>query len=378
MASHRRPKQPSRARVSVFTMTAAAAVALTSQAAHADPQSSKKDVKEKVDKLYEDAEAATEKYNGAKEKQSKLSEEVENLQDSVARGQGELNSMRDKLGSLATAQYRSGGIDPSVQLFLSSDPDSYLDKASAMDQLSTKQAGALKKVQAKQRSLAQQRKEASGKLKDLASTRKELGEKKKKIQGKLSEAQRLLNTLTAKEKARLAEKQQRADRASSNRADLGDLPPGSGHAAAALSAAKGKIGSPYVWGATGPSSFDCSGLTSWAYKQAGVSLPRTSQAQANAGTRISSQSQLKPGDLVLFYGDLHHTSASTRATARCCTRPSPAPRCGSRPWATCRSSSASGSADPAPGDRTPLRRRGRGRSTQAALSRKITRQCDDL
>ncbi|MDF4250170.1 NlpC/P60 family protein [Streptomyces sp. WMMB303] len=306
MASHRRPKQPSRARVSVFTMTAAAAVALTSQAAHADPQSSKKDVKEKVDKLYEDAEAATEKYNGAKEKQSKLSEEVENLQDSVARGQGELNSMRDKLGSLATAQYRSGGIDPSVQLFLSSDPDSYLDKASAMDQLSTKQAGALKKVQAKQRSLAQQRKEASGKLKDLASTRKELGEKKKKIQGKLSEAQRLLNTLTAKEKQRLAEKQQRADRASSDRADLGDLPPGSGHAAAALSAAKGKIGSPYVWGATGPSSFDCSGLTSWAYKQAGVSLPRTSQAQANAGTRISSQSQLKPGDLVLFYGDLHH------------------------------------------------------------------------
>ncbi|MEU7314539.1 NlpC/P60 family protein [Streptomyces sp. NPDC007083] len=306
MASHRRPKQPSRARVSVFTMTAAAAVALTSQAAHADPQSSKKDVKEKVDKLYEDAEAATEKYNGAKEKQSKLSKEVENLQDSVARGQGELNSMRDKLGSLATAQYRSGGIDPSVQLFLSSDPDSYLDKASAMDQLSTKQAGALKKVQAKQRSLAQQRKEASGKLKDLASTRKELGEKKKKIQGKLSEAQRLLNTLTAKEKQRLAEKQQRADRASSDRADLGDLPPGSGHAAAALSAAKGKIGSPYVWGATGPSSFDCSGLTSWAYKQAGVSLPRTSQAQANAGTRISSQSQLKPGDLVLFYGDLHH------------------------------------------------------------------------
>ncbi|MGP3988543.1 C40 family peptidase [Streptomyces sp. 3N207] len=306
MASHRRPKQPSRARVSVFTMTAAAAVALTSQAAHADPQSSKKDVKEKVDKLYADAEAATEKYNGAKEKQSKLSKEVENLQGSVARGQGELNGMRDKLGSMATAQYRSGGIDPSVQLFLSSDPDNYLDKASAMDQLSTKQASALKKIQAKQRSLAQQRKEASGKLKDLSSTRKELGKKKKEIQGKLSEAQRLLNTLTAKEKAKLAEKQERADRASSDRADLGDVPAGSGRAAAALSAAKSKIGSPYVWGATGPSSFDCSGLTSWAYKQAGASLPRTSQAQANAGTRIPSQSQLKPGDLVLFYDDLHH------------------------------------------------------------------------
>jgi cell wall-associated NlpC family hydrolase len=60
-----------------------------------------------------------------------------------------------------------------------------------------------------------------------------------------------------------------------------------------------------VWGATGPSSFDCSGLTSWAYAQAGVSIPRTSQAQSGAGTHLSL-SQLQPGDLVLFYGDLHH------------------------------------------------------------------------
>ncbi|WP_345128122.1 C40 family peptidase, partial [Streptomyces chiangmaiensis] len=57
---------------------------------------------------------------------------------------------------------------------------------------------------------------------------------------------------------------------------------------------------------SGPSSFDCSGLTSWAYAQAGVGIPRTSQAQANAGTRIYSESALKVGDLVLFYGDLHH------------------------------------------------------------------------
>ena len=65
---------------------------------------------------------------------------------------------------MATAQYRSGGIDPSLQLFLSSDPDSYLDKASTLDQLSGKQAEALKKIQSKQRNLAQQRKEASEKL----------------------------------------------------------------------------------------------------------------------------------------------------------------------------------------------------------------------
>ncbi|WP_255950976.1 C40 family peptidase [Streptomyces odontomachi] len=304
MASHRRSKQPSRARVTVLTATAAAAVALTSQAAQATPKQSKEEVKAKVDKLYHEAETATEKYDGAKERAKKLEKQVGDLQDKVARGQGELNDLRDDLGSVASAQYRSGGIDPSVQLFLSSDPDDYLDKASTLDQLSGQQVEALKKIQEKQRTLAQERKEATAKLKDLQETRKELGKKKKQIQGKLSEAQKLLNTLTEKERQQLAADEARASRDSEGR--LGGGVPASGRAGAAFSAAQTKIGSPYVYGATGPSSFDCSGLTSWAYAQAGVSIPRTSQAQANAGTRIYSASQLKVGDLVLFYSDLSH------------------------------------------------------------------------
>lgn len=330
MASHRRPKQPSRTRVTVLTATAAAAVALTSQAAQADPKPTKKDVKAQVDKLYEEAEVATEKYNGAKEKQDTLEKQVDALQDKVARGQEELNKLRNGLGSMATAQYRSGGVDPSLQLILSSDPDDYLDKASTLDQVTSKQAGSLKKIADKQRTLKQQREEAGRKLKDLADTRKALGEKKKDIQGKLAQAQALLNTLTAKERAELAKaEEERANRSAGDREsldagqgedkgkgkdseqggetapDTGNEAPQSGRAAEALAAAQTKIGAPYVWGATGPSSFDCSGLTSWAYGQAGVSLDRTSEAQANNGTRIG-RSELKPGDLVLFYGDLHH------------------------------------------------------------------------
>jgi cell wall-associated NlpC family hydrolase len=294
--------------VTVLTTAAAAAVALSANAANAAPSEkpSKDEVKAKVDKLYEEAEKATEKLDGAKEKQDKLQKQISALQDNVARGQEELNTLRDGLGSMASAQYRTGGIDPSVQLFLSSDPDTYLDKASTMDQLTNQQVEALKKVQEKQRSLAQQRKEASEKLKDLADTRTELAKKKKEVQSKLSEAQKLLNSLTAKEKAALdAAEQERATRAS-ERVDLGNSKAASGRAAAAFSAAQSKIGSPYVYGASGPSSFDCSGLTSWAYAQAGVSIPRTSEAQANAGTRIYSQSDLQVGDLVIFYGDYHH------------------------------------------------------------------------
>lgn len=75
-------------------------------------------------------------------------------------------------------------------------------------------------------------------------------------------------------------------------------------AAKAVQAAESKVGSPYVYGASGPDSFDCSGLVQWAYKQAGVSLPRTSYDQASAGVPVS-QSDLQPGDVVSFYDGSH-------------------------------------------------------------------------
>ncbi|MEV7323747.1 NlpC/P60 family protein [Streptomyces sp. NPDC093970] len=308
MASHRRPKQPSSARVTLLTTVAAAAVALSANAADAAPgeKPGKDEVKAKVDALYEQAEQATEKLDGAQDKQDRLEKQISALQDSVARGQADLNALREGLGSMASAQYRTGGIDPSVALFLSSDPDDYLDKASTMDQLSAQQVDALKKVQRKQRELAQQRAEATAKLKDLSAVRADYARQKKDVQGKLGAARELLNTLTTQEKTALAaQEQQRATRAS-ERVDLGDTPAASGRAAAAFAAAQSVIGAPYDYGHNGPSTFDCSGLTSWAYAQANVSIPRTSEMQANAGTRIYSQSDLRVGDLVIFYGDHHH------------------------------------------------------------------------
>ena len=169
--------------MTVLSATAAAVVALTSQAAHADPKPTKDEVKSKVDKLYDEAEQATESVNGAKEKQPKLEKEIGAIQDKVARGQQELNNLRNGLGSMAAAQYRSGGIDPSLALFLSSNPDDFLDKASALDQLSAKQTEALRRSRASSATLAQERKEAQDKLKDLADTRKVLDDKKKEVQG---------------------------------------------------------------------------------------------------------------------------------------------------------------------------------------------------
>lgn len=80
---------------------------------------------------------------------------------------------------------------------------------------------------------------------------------------------------------------------------------GSSKAASALRTAMTQMGKPYVWGASGPSAYDCSGLVMWAYKQIGVSLPHSSSAQSTMGTAVSKD-QLQPGDLVFFYSPVSH------------------------------------------------------------------------
>ncbi|MEU7811893.1 C40 family peptidase [Pseudonocardia sp. NPDC049154] len=77
--------------------------------------------------------------------------------------------------------------------------------------------------------------------------------------------------------------------------------------ASALSTALAQVGKPYRYGASGPSAFDCSGLTSFAFKNAGVSIPRTSRAQSAVGTPVSKGS-LQPGDLVFFYKPVSHVA----------------------------------------------------------------------
>jgi cell wall-associated NlpC family hydrolase len=280
----------------------AAAAALGVTPATAAPQD---DTRAKVDRLYEEAEKATEAYNRADERADKLREQVNRAQDRIARKQEAINSMREVLGSLAGAQYRSGGLDPSLALLLSDDPEDYLDKAAALARITAHQAGELKKLQHAMRVLAQERGEAAGKLVALEKSREAVADHKRTVERKLAEARRLLNSLTESDRAAYA----RASR--SGRADmpgfegLGSAVPASGRAAAAVAAAQSALGRPYVWGANGPAGFDCSGLVQWSYAQAGVSLPRTSQGQRYAGRQVPV-SEAQPGDIVTYRSDASH------------------------------------------------------------------------
>ncbi|MGX1883424.1 NlpC/P60 family protein [Streptomyces sp. NPDC055287] len=317
MATHRKPKQRTRtgntARTALTIALAGAASATAFDGlGHAEPALTPAQVKAKVDQLYHDAEVATEKYNGVKEKTGSAGESLDALRDEAARRTERLNTARNSLGSLATAQYRTGALDPAMQLALTSDPDQYLERAAIADRAGDRQAAAVTGIRRQLGEIGQLREEADGRLAELRAHQKDLRKHKSKIQEKIGAAENLLSRLTAEQRAQYDRRDGHgAAPATSVRADR-DAPRGGAAQAApnsragqAVSFAHGAIGKPYVWGATGPSAFDCSGLTQAAWKAAGVALPRTTYTQINSGRRVS-RSELAPGDLVFFYSGISH------------------------------------------------------------------------
>ncbi|MFF3711426.1 C40 family peptidase [Streptomyces phaeochromogenes] len=318
MAAHRKPRQRSvggsTARTA-FTIALAGAASATGfeGTGTAAPELTPAQVKAKVDKLYQEAEVATEKYNGAKEKSTKTRGRLDTLQDEAARRTERLNSERDALGSLAAAQYRDGGVDPALGLMLSSDPDQYLDGAAFAERAGSRQASNVSRVRRQLREIEQLRGAAHVELTSLKERQAELKRHKTTVTGKLGEARDLLSRLSDADRARIGADDADTARASRSAAGPRDLGGGTGasttapnsRAATAISYAYGKLGSPYVWGATGPDAFDCSGLMQAAYRAAGIELPRTTYAQINAGQRVS-RSELRPGDLVFFYSGISH------------------------------------------------------------------------
>jgi peptidoglycan hydrolase CwlO-like protein len=108
----------------------------------------------------------------------KLYEEADRAQDRLARKQQEINELRRTIGLLAAAQYRTGGIDPSVQLFLSSAPEEYLHQAQTLHRASDRQAEALAALQNKQRQLTQEREAVAKRLTAIGETRAEAANRK--------------------------------------------------------------------------------------------------------------------------------------------------------------------------------------------------------
>jgi peptidoglycan DL-endopeptidase CwlO len=341
LASHRKSR-PVGTRVAGIRTPALATAALTSvallsqsaNAAPADDKPSLEEVEKKVDDLYRQAESATDNYNAAKEKTTTQRKQVDTLLEDVARRTQKLNEAREELGSFAAAQYRTGAAAPgTATLLLADTPQDYFDQTQLMGRLTSRQKGAVDDYVSEQSTTMKKRQEASQSLQTLTETQSDLKTAKATVQKKLADARELLSELTAQEKARLAAIEQRkqqeaarkaaelarqqaaAEKAAQGAAQEATAPqeststaPDSSYAtkaAKALAFARAQVGKPYVWGATGPDSYDCSGLTQAAWKAAGVDLPRVTYDQVNAGTTVSL-ADAQPGDLVFFYDDISH------------------------------------------------------------------------
>uniref|UniRef100_UPI000DD665B6 coiled-coil domain-containing protein n=1 Tax=Streptomyces triticisoli TaxID=2182797 RepID=UPI000DD665B6 len=202
------------------------------------------DARAEVDRLHQEAEKATEAYNQAGERAGLLRDRVRDSQDRIARQQQRVNDLRESLGAVAGAQYRSG-FDPFLALLFSHDPADYLDRAAALDRISAHQAGELKDLRRTLREISQERAEATRALAELDRSRRAAATHKRTVERKLAEARRLLDSLSPSER-------EAHDRASRSRRDgllpgFDDGPAASARAAAAVAAARSALGRPYVW-----------------------------------------------------------------------------------------------------------------------------------
>ncbi|WP_329471406.1 NlpC/P60 family protein [Streptomyces sp. NBC_01723] len=267
-------------------------------------------VRKKLDSLYRAAALATDEYNAAEEKAEKQNAEIVELAKKIVKGQEKLDRLKDRAGAAARAQYRTGGLPDEAKLMLSEDPSAFLDGSGRVLQGQRATKGLLGELSRAQEDLKTYAADASARFKKLEANRKAKATAQKKIEKQIAAAEKLESELAKEEKERLAklerEAQAKAQTAWLDSGILKDLDRESTERGRkAVEYATAQIGKPYQWGAEGPKSYDCSGLTSQAWIAAGQTIPRTSQEQWKQLTRVDVE-DMRPGDLIIYFDDASH------------------------------------------------------------------------
>jgi cell wall-associated NlpC family hydrolase len=255
------------------------------------------DVQARVDRLYHEAEQASERYNEAREELQQTQARLKSLRADLDRQEAKVDAVRKQVASTVVQQYQGQALSTTSQVFLSRDPDKFLDQLATVDAYNEQQGQLMAEFATQIKQLELREAAADRELEGLAKTKEKLAREKAEIDKKAGEAKALLDDMEAEARA------SRASR-SDSRPALPNVPV-SGRAGAAVNYGLGQVGDAYVYGATGPDAFDCSGLTMMAWAQAGVSLPHSSSGQMSSGPSVS-QSDLQPGDLVFYYSPVSH------------------------------------------------------------------------
>lgn len=282
--------------VAALTGTALVASFGLASSAPAQAEPDIDDVQKRVDRLYHEAEQASERLNDARIELSELKRDLASLTADQERQDASLESARDELQDSIVSQYQGQSLSAVGRVVVSDDPGDFLSGLSTMSAYQGVQAQLFDTYRSEAKALDIRAEATTDRLAEIKRTEAELVAEKAEIEEKHGEAEALLDRLKEEERAELL---------SRGAVRLPSDVPASGRAAAAVQYAMAQVGDSYVYGAAGPNAFDCSGLTMMAWAQAGVGLPHSSSAQYGSGPHVAA-SDLRPGDLVFYYSPISH------------------------------------------------------------------------
>lgn len=280
----------------IALMTPLVAISVVTPSANAKPDL--ETVKKQVEKLDHLAEQASERYNDARVMLAETRTKLASLNADLDRQAAVVAAMREQVATMVVDQYQGDALSTTSQVVLSQDPDAFLDNLNAVSAYNDQRGQVMKRFSTQLDRLKLRKAAVKTEADRLDALQDKMAAEKAEIDEKAAEAQDLLDELEAEARAKLLG------------GDFsGALPDvdASGRAAAAIKFAMAQVGKRYVYGAMGPDSYDCSGLTMRAWGAAGVGLPHSSRAQQGSGTRVA-ESELQPGDLVFYYSPVSHVA----------------------------------------------------------------------
>ena len=309
----RRPPGPLPASLISIVLAAALMVAgstwLTAAGPAAAAPSSTSDLQRRLEGLNRQADQQVEDYLQAKLAVERTRKSIRILQHQLDGVRGQLADARASIAARAAVTYVQGPATDVASLLAAGDPTDALERAQLLDLLATHDADQVLAAGVIERSAQARAAELAGIERKQAAILGQMAERKAKIEQLVAQTEQTLAQLRAAERRRAAAANRPGTTAPSASNPSPAPPPKavSGNVAAVIRYAYAQLGKPYQWGATGPGSFDCSGLTMMAWAQAGVSLPHSSGAQSGIGRRVT-QSELQPGDLIFRYSPISHVS----------------------------------------------------------------------
>ena len=278
------------------SVAALASVLLPGVAGHAatgDPQPGLDNLVAQAKQLAHQIDVLSEQYDGLRVQLGEARAQAKTAQTTYQQDAERLISGQTAIGQLAAESYMNGGMGSPLEILTSGDTSTLLSRAAIMQQIQQENGDRVSQLSTAEAAARRAHDAAVQQATKVAKLATAMAAKKQVIQGKVNR----LNSAAFSQAMSIF-------RQTGHYPNI-NLPTANTIGEQALQAALTREGDPYVWGAAGPSTFDCSGLVMWAYQQVGISLPHYTGAQWNMGEHIS-RSQLEPGDLVFFFSDISH------------------------------------------------------------------------